>query len=280
MTIWQQHRQYAEEMAMNGPHRGDCPFCNSKNTFTASMEMGVLKYNCFKLACDVGGRFDTDMTRAELESYFVKPLLESSSDNKELQPFVYPEHITTEGNATMRRFKQRWPVLAGESLMYDVKDKRAVFPIVHNGTVVDAIGRALDGAIPKWYRYGGSADYYVRSMSDRNSVYVVVEDVISAITVARSFINTTGYALLGTSLTEEHKTDIADNAKAVIVALDPDALSKTLEYRRELQLWTGLPCKVLSLEDDLKYEREADMKGLKELIDYETGAQEQTEPYG
>ena len=33
MTIWQQHRQYAEEMAMNGPHRGDCPFCNSKNTF-------------------------------------------------------------------------------------------------------------------------------------------------------------------------------------------------------------------------------------------------------
>ena len=22
MTIWQQHRQYAEEMAMNGPHRG------------------------------------------------------------------------------------------------------------------------------------------------------------------------------------------------------------------------------------------------------------------
>jgi len=275
MTIWQQHRQYAEEMAMNGPHRGDCPFCNSKNTFTASMEMGVLKYNCFKLACDVGGRFDTDMTRAELESYFVKPLLESSSDNKELQPFVYPEHITTEGNATMRRFKQRWPVLAGESLMYDVKDKRAVFPIVHNGTVVDAIGRALDGAIPKWYRYGGSADYYVRSMSDRNSVYVVVEDVISAITVAKKLPNSAGFAILGTSLTDKHLEYIQDNATKVIVALDPDALQKTLSYKKEIEMWTGLPSYALYLQDDLKYERPEDLDELRKLA-YE----EQDKPYG
>jgi hypothetical protein len=262
-------------MAMNGPHRGDCPFCNSKNTFTASMEMGVLKYNCFKLACDVGGRFDTDMTRAELESYFVKPLLESSSDNKELQPFVYPEHITTEGNATMRRFKQRWPVLAGESLMYDVKDKRAVFPIIHNGTVIDAIGRALDGATPKWYRYNGSADYYVRSMSDRNSVYVVVEDVISAITVAKKLPNSVGFAILGTSLTDKHLEYIQDNATKVIVALDPDALQKTLSYKKEIEMWTGLPSYALYLQDDLKYERPEDLDELRKLA-YE----EQDKPYG
>jgi len=275
MTIWQQHRQYAEEMAMNGPHRGDCPFCNSKNTFTASMEMGVLKYNCFKLACDVGGRFDTDMTRAELESYFVKPLLESSSDNKELQPFVYPEHITTEGNAIMRRFKQRWPVLSGESLMFDVKDKRAVFPITHKGTTVDAIGRALDGAIPKWYRYGGTADYYVRSMSDRNSVYVVVEDVISAITVAKKLPNSVGFAILGTSLTDKHLEYIQDNATKVIVALDPDALQKTLSYKKEIEMWTGLPSYALYLQDDLKYERPEDLDELRKLA-YE----EQDKPYG
>ena len=275
MTIWQQHRDYAEEVSRNGPYRGDCPFCNSKNTFTAETKMGVLKYNCFKLACDVGGRFDTDMTRAELESYFVKPLLESSSDNKELQPFVYPEHITTEGNATMRRFKQRWPVLAGESLMYDVKDKRAVFPIIHNGTVVDAIGRALDGAIPKWYRYGGTADYYVRSMSDRNSVYVVVEDVISAITVAKKLPNSVGFAILGTSLTDKHLEYIQDNATKVIVALDPDALQKTLSYKKEIEMWTGLPSYALYLQDDLKYERPEDLDELRKLA-YE----EQDKPYG
>ena len=246
MTIWQQHRQYAEEMAMNGPHRGDCPFCNSKNTFTASMEMGVLKYNCFKLACDVGGRFDTDMTRAELESYFVKPLLESSSDNKELQSFVYPEHITTEGNATMRRFKQRWPVLAGESLMYDVKDKRAVFPIVHNGTVVDAIGRALDGAVPKWYRYSGQADFFTKRVNPDADVAVVVEDVISAIKVSHFAPSAVGFAILGTSLNVTIMKHLGE-FREVVIALDRDATHKTLQYKREVELWTGLPTRAYYL---------------------------------
>ena len=262
--------------------RKACPKCGSKNTFTASKIDGRVVYNCYKLSCDLAGKFSSAMTHEELQSYFVQPLVETYSKNKELDSFVYPEHITNDdpANGHMRRFKQRWSKLQNETLLFDVKDKRAVFPIYSGNKLVDAIGRALDGAIPKWYRYSGIAKHYERTMGDTNGVYVIVEDVISAITVARSFINTTGYALLGTSLTEEHKTDIADNARAVIVALDPDALSKTLEYRRELQLWTGLPCKVLSLEDDLKYEREADMKGLKELIDYETGAQEQTEPNG
>lgn len=275
MTIWQQHRQYAEDVSRNGPYRGDCPFCNGKNTFTAQTEMGVLKYNCFKLACDVGGRYDTDMTRAEMESYFVKPLVESSSDNNNLEPFVYPEHVTNESNATIRRFKQRWPVLAGESLMYDVKDKRAVFPIVHKGTVIDAIGRALDGATPKWYRYSGAADYYVSSVSDRSSTYVVVEDVISAITVAKKIPHSVGFAILGTSLTEKHLEFIQDNATKVIVALDPDALQKTLSYKREIEMWTGLPTYALYLQDDLKYERPEDFDELKRLV-YD----EEKKPYG
>ena len=117
MTIWQQHRDYAEEVSRNGPYRGDCPFCNSKNTFTAETKMGVLKYNCFKLSCDVGGRFDTDMTRQEMESYFVKPLVETYSDTKE-ETFVYPENVVDGSQVTdghLRRFVSRWPVLEHEN---------------------------------------------------------------------------------------------------------------------------------------------------------------------
>ena len=216
MTIWQQHRDYAEEVSRNGPYRGDCPFCNSKNTFTAETKMGILKYNCFKLSCDVGGRFDTDMTASEMESYFVKPLVETYSDTRE-ETFVYPESVVDSSQVTdghLRRFVSRWPILEHETLLYDIKDKRAVFPIWRGNTVVDAIGRALDGAIPKWYRYGGTADYYRRSTSGKNGIYVIVEDVISAITVAKRLPGSSGFAILGTSLTEKHLEHISDNAKA------------------------------------------------------------------
>ena len=278
MTVWQKHIEYAEEVSRNGAYRGDCPFCNSKNTFTAETKMGVLKYNCFKLSCDVGGRYDTDMTRQEMESYFVKPLVETYSNTNKEEPFVYPEHVVdssqvTDGN--LRRFVARWPTLDHETLLYDIKDKRAVFPIWRGNTIVDAIGRALDDAIPKWYRYGGSAYYYKRSMSSKNGTYVIVEDVISAITVAKKVQGSIGFAILGTSLTDKHLEHISDKAKKVIVALDPDALQKTLNYKKNIELWTGLPTYALYLQDDLKYERTEDLDELRKLA-YE----EYEKPYG
>ena len=36
-------------------HRGDCPECRGKNTFTAANIFGEIKFNCFKLGCNVGG---------------------------------------------------------------------------------------------------------------------------------------------------------------------------------------------------------------------------------
>lgn len=278
MTVWQKHIEYAEEVSRNGAYRGDCPFCNSKNTFTAETKMGVLKYNCFKLSCDVGGRYDTDMTRQEMESYFVKPLVETYSNTNKEEPFVYPEHVVDSSQVTdghLRRFVARWPTLDHETLLYDIKDKRAVFPIWRGNTIVDAIGRALDDAIPKWYRYGGSAHYYKRSMSSKNGTYVIVEDVISAITVAKKVQGSTGFAILGTSLTDKHLEHISDNAKKVIVALDPDALQKTLNYKKNIELWTGLPTYALYLQDDLKYERTEDLDELRKLA-YE----EYEKPYG
>ncbi len=230
MTVWQKHRAYAEEVSRNGAYRGDCPFCNSKNTFTAETKMGVLKYNCFKLSCDVGGRYDTDMTRQEMESYFVKPLVETHSNTNKEEPFVYPEHVVdssqvTDGN--LRRFVARWPTLDHETLLYDIKDKRAVFPIWRGNTIVDAIGRALDGAIPKWYRYSGVADVYKRTIGKPNGVALLVEDVISAVTAARLVPGLTGIAILGTSLNVTMMKHLEDYYK-VIVALDPDAAHKTL----------------------------------------------------
>lgn len=258
--------------------RKACPQCGKSNTFTATKKDGKIMYNCYSLSCGLKGAVSTGMTRAEMENYFVKPLVETFNSNKELERFVYPEYVVNAADATdghLRRFVSRWELLRHENLLYDIKDKRAVFPIWRGNTVVDAIGRALDGAIPKWYRYGGTADYYRRSTSSKNGIYVIVEDVISAITVAKRLPGSSGFAILGTSLTEKHLEHISDNAKKVIVALDPDALHKTLSYKKEIELWTGLPTYAMYLQDDIKYERPEDIEELKRLA-YE----EYEKPYG
>ena len=51
------------------------------------------------------------------------------------------------------------------------------------------------------------------------------------------------------------------------MALDPDALGKTIEYTKELKSYCD-PSQVMAMhiEDDIKYKREADMLKLKELV--------------
>tara|TARA_R110000803_G_scaffold22428_1_gene55836 strand:- start:70 stop:513 length:444 start_codon:yes stop_codon:yes gene_type:complete len=143
--------------------------------------------------------------------------------------------------------------------MYDLKDRRAVFPIFNNGVMLDAVGRALAGAEPKWLRYTGKANYFIAGTGD---TAVVVEDVISAITVAK--LGFTGMAILGTSLSVAHMSQLGDYSQ-VIVALDPDAAHKTLRFRQEIEAWTGVTAIALRLDDDIKYRVESDIQNLMEF---------------
>ena len=57
-------RQFVIDLGLkeSDRYRSDCPECRGKNTFTATNELGDIKYNCFKLGCTVGGIHGTDMT--------------------------------------------------------------------------------------------------------------------------------------------------------------------------------------------------------------------------
>ena len=93
-------------------------------------------------------------------------------------------------------------------------------------------------------------------------VAVVVEDCVSASVVGYgSFV---GVALLGTSLQEVHKGYLAQFSTAVI-ALDPDALPKTLQMAKELRGHVN-DVRVLRLNDDLKYRNPTDMEKLNGII--------------
>jgi len=68
---------------------------------------------------------------------------------------------------------------------------------------------------------------------------------------------------LGTSLSESHKNYLAQFSTAII-ALDPDALPKTLSFAKELRGHVD-SIKVLKLRDDLKYRNSVDMLNLRNL---------------
>ena len=148
-------------------------------------------------------------------------------------------------------------------VMYDVKDDRVVFLIRDKHKVIDAIGRSLNGSVPKWLRYTGNATVFSRCMGKPNGVAVIVEDVISAIIVSKVCPNVTGIAILGTNISHTHMEYLQDYTK-IIVALDPDATHKSIEYRKEIQSWTGVDTMAMMLQDDIKYKTEEDIIKLKE----------------
>lgn len=165
-------------------------------------------------------------------------------------------------DAKIRDFCNQWVLNPQDlGLLYDVKEHRVVFPVVHNGITVDATGRSLGKRIPKWKRYGKSDLPYA---SGRGKTAVVVEDCVSAAIVGDGGVYV-GVAVLGTSLSNGHKRYLSQFSTAII-ALDPDALPKTLQFARELRQYVDT-IKILYLRDDLKYRNPTDFENLTTLGD-------------
>lgn len=261
-------RQFVTDLGLkeSDRYRGDCPECRGRNTFTATNELGDIKYNCFKLGCTVGGIHGTDMTAAEIHRRLEEQQLQRAYTNikKEKDTMEIPEYVVTPkaSHTKYQRYIKRWGIAIGHT-MYDVKDERVVFPIKHDGRIVDAVGRAVGKKQhPKWYRYTGEADYYTIGQA---KTLLIVEDVVSAIVAFQEIPYVTAMAILGTSLSPKHMEKIGEYDK-VIIALDPDAIGKTVEYRREIELWTGNKTVAMNLIDDIKYREYEDMDKLKELV--------------
>tara|TARA_B100002019_G_scaffold69179_1_gene59554 strand:+ start:655 stop:1488 length:834 start_codon:yes stop_codon:yes gene_type:complete len=261
-------RQFVTDLRLkeSDRYRGDCPECRGKNTFTATNILGDIKYNCFKLGCTVGGIHGTDMTAAEIHRRLEEQQLQRAYTNikKEKDTMEIPEYVVTPkaSHTKYQRYIKRWGIAIGDT-MYDVKDERVVFPIKHDGRIVDAVGRAVGKKQhPKWYRYTGEADYYTIGEA---KTLLIVEDVVSAIVAFQEIPYVTAMAILGTSLSPKHMEKIGEYDK-VIIALDPDAIGKTVEYRREIELWTGNKTVAMNLIDDIKYREYEDMDKLKELV--------------
>ena len=235
--------------------RMTCPMCKSKDkTFTITNNMGQILWNCYKVSCSLSGG-----KRVHLTSEDIRKSLGSFAEEIVEVPFTLPEYIVPHNNdEVVLEFANTYGLdIETTELMYDVKDHRVVFPIVHKGKIVDATGRSLDKRLPKWKRYGKSDLPYAHGYG---KVAVVVEDCVSAAVVGTVSDVHVGVAVLGTSLSESHKRYLSQFSTAV-VALDPDALPKTLAFVRELK--GHVPdVRALRLTDDLKYQNPQDLQSL------------------
>ena len=250
------HLDFGESLTLN------CPSCGGYKKFSVSNLDGTIVYNCYRNSCDIKGAVKTSLSSDQIQR---KLKLEKFNKDRSAD-FDLPEYITVDIlNTSMKRFINRWG-LQNVPLYYDVKDRRAVFPIFENNKMVGAIGRSLSNTFPKWLRYDKEANYYSYLLGSESSVAVVVEDVISATVLAQEIPQVTGVAILGTSLNDKHR-EYLTKFKKIVIALDPDAATKTIGYTKELKSFCGDKTSVLAyrLEDDIKYRRENDINNIKEI---------------
>lgn len=242
--------------------RTNCPVCGGVKTFTATNNMGQLVWNCYKAGCSVSGG-----TRTHLTSDDIRKSLGTVAEETEAVSFQKPEWIVKD-YSMIQNFCRDWELHPSNlGLLYDVREDRVVFPVVHNNIMVDATGRALGKKLPKWKRYGKNPLPYVYG---HGKTGVVVEDCVSAAIVGATGGSGcseggvyVGVAVLGTSLSEVHKQYLS-RFTTVIIALDPDALPKTLQFAKELRGYVD-NVKVLRLTDDLKYRNPTDIENLTAL---------------
>ena len=235
-------QEYAESLGLTAgeSRRTVCPECGRKNTFSTSNVNGTIMWNCFHVDCNAKGTGAFKITR--LNSHDI--LLKHKSKPEDV-PFVKPKAWSRQLSSRAKDYLSKVHTSGKfENIYYDVQRNRVVYPMYDSGgKLVDGAGRSLGTARPKWYRYG---NYHGGFKIGTSSTVVVVEDVPSAISVSEWV---TGYALLGTSLREQHIEDLS-KFERVLVALDKDATDKALTMVRTLN--SIVPTDILMLDKDLK----------------------------
>ena len=249
------------DVAEGHSKRMDCPKCKSKNTFTVSKQQGVLVYNCYKLGCGLRGASTVGMSAAEIKLTLERLRKRYEEKVVDEPTMTLPVTLTYDiTGSAMQHFINKWK-LQGVPLLYDIAMHRAVFPIQgKRGNIIDAAGRTLRGDVPKWYRYSGDADFYRYGTGD---TAVVVEDCISAAFIGKNIKDATGVAILGTSMNMAHINHLKKYER-VVVALDPDAWSKTLQFVKMIK-GHSIKATAFKLSDDIKYGNDSDVESLKLL---------------
>lgn len=237
-------RSYVETLgvAPNTSQRYDCPMCNGRKTFSVTNNGTETLWNCFHASCELRGRTAARMT-LDNATDFIRMQMDAlyNTVKQNLDGFEKPTSWKKPNAEAQKFFDSVYTTGRYNDLYFDLRKNRAVYGIRDNvGNLVDGVGRSLEGARPKWYRYG---NYHGGFVCGTSNVAVVVEDVPSAVSISDWV---TGYALMGTSLREQQREQLSQYDR-VIVALDKDATDKAVQIACKIGAEN-----VLFLNKDLK----------------------------
>lgn len=248
------HAQYPNK------YRHNCPFCQRNNSLSIQIVDSVLKYKCFGATCKTSGIYKSDLSIQEINT------------RREVNPrnhvanldtiWSIPAYFTSAiAKPECLAYLRKYNILEayGKSrvkLRYDPKQNRLVF-LIYNASeeLVGATGRLLS-FVPntaKWYIYGNPGPF----VCGTKDTGIIVEDCTSATRVSEYL---TGIAILGTNFLESN-LPILKRYKKIIIALDKDALKKSLEIEASIRFYADTS--ILLLNEDLK---ELDDMHLKELL--------------
>ena len=248
MTVWLKDYVTDLSIAPEGRLRMDCPACGKKNTFSVSDTGGERLWFCFHADCGVRGRTGFRIRKDTA----VHPLLRTKvleTNNNSSIPLELPDTFVAlsrepRAESYVKKANAYDAYLAGRvDIRYDFRMNRVVYLIKDGRRTVDAAGRSLVNAKPKWWRYGKSGNPFVCGSS---RVGVILEDCASACSVS-SFLS--GVALLGTNLQDSHLSTLRRYDR-LLVALDKDATKKALELVRRMQAIR--PTSLVVLNKDVK----------------------------
>ena len=250
LRIMSMIHDYIESLNIQGGsrHRSDCPVCGHRNSFSAFNDGMKIIFKCFHADCTVKGGMRARLSNQSIPTTITGTFLPQQNQSV-TNSFELPETFVdiSRSDAAMRYMKQVNVMDAylhrTTRMMYDQRLNRAVFLIRNGAKTVDAVGRTLSGAQPKWYRYGKSKQLFT---AGDDSTAVLVEDCASAACVSHLV---TGVAMLGTSLLKEHIVQLK-KFDTVYVALDKDATKLGLKTVQTLK--PHLDVRMLILEEDLK----------------------------
>ena len=247
MTTYADQREIVSRYSIvNGQNlRVNCPNCGGKKTLSISKFDGQLVWNCFKAACEIGGRENVGRTPSEIRNTLsgvqnkferkspdIPTVLSTPNSNDQVIKYL-------EDNNSLHAFETG--LLRVE---YHPAEKRVLF---FNQSQIGCVGRSLNKRVkPKWKAYGNTSELFTVGNSEYG---VIVEDAASACSVA-STGHYSGICLLGTHMNREQKRTIKERYKKVIIALDKDATRKSILLLQ--QLGGVIKAHVKMLEADLK----------------------------
>jgi ribosomal protein L37AE/L43A len=250
-----------EGLAVGDTHRGECPKCGRKDTFTMTRkDQGAVVWNCYSTRCGFSGNAGgvrMNVVRTTPRQQKVTPFTGELRELSEQEKAFLNDKIGFGGRH-----------LAASGVRYAPGEDRFAFPIfaptgARRGWVLRAYGcdDLRRKALTRLDREEPHLSWYPGARFSNN--VLVVEDIPSAV---RAAVHYPGWvvAMCGGGIGPDYVRELTAYAKNIVWAFDQDATASALRHHRTYGLCFE-SSSVLPLEADLK---DLDEPTLKEVLSH------------